>query len=99
MGSGCIREGETDRVPLDSKIWFVIVTVKANRIEQDFYRSTISGKQAFLIHLTNLKQPYKIYAVWNGEWSTDLFDMDKTVLIKRLKQDERDRTQSKRGTN
>ena len=97
MGSGCIRNNETDRVPLDGTIWFVIVTIKDTRIEQDFYRSTISGKQMFLGHLKNLEEPYKIYAVWNGEWNTDLFDMDKSVLIKRLEQDERDRIKSKRG--
>lgn len=86
MGTGSIREGETNRVPFDKAVWFVVVTVVDNEIVHNHFHNTIIGKQFLLGCLMNLKEPYKIYAVWHGVWSTDLFNMDKSVLIKRLKE-------------
>ena len=91
MGSGSIREGESNTVPLNGGTWFVVVTLVNRKMHQDFYHTTISGKQELLDCLQNLKAPYKIYGVWHGNWSTDLFDMDKSALIKRLKLEAKER--------
>jgi hypothetical protein len=91
MGSGSIRVGESNSVPLSGGVWFVVVTMVNKKINHEFYHTTISGKHEFLDCLKHLKAPYKIYAIWHGAWSTDIFDMDKTILIKRLKQDAKQR--------
>ena len=91
MSSGEIRKGKenSEQIPLDTPIWFVLLTVKKGKIEEEVYQATKDGRSQLYSQINELKRAkkyFKIYGVWTGKWNTDLFDMDITILKRRLKE-------------
>ena len=85
--AGMIRtkKEDSEQIPLDSPIWFMLTSIKDNRIESVAFQTSKSDLKtlAATIRSTN-PNTLKVYGVWNGTWNTDLFDMDVKVLLKRI---------------
>ena len=92
MSKGEIKKGveETRRIPLNPPIWFVLLTTDKNGIQEEVYQTTKEGKSRLFREINELESDniyFKIYGVWNGQWNTNLFDMNIKTLKKRLEQD------------
>ena len=80
-----IRTGETAIVPLDTdgrKVWFLLQHIENGAVVNE----CLGGKthKKLRQRLANPPKGLKCYAVWNGKYYTDLFDMDIPVLLERL---------------
>jgi len=75
-----VQVGREDDVPVDIlKHWFLIIK------EDGSWDAGQSNDGGFKEHLEDTKTKH-IFCVWHGNYRTDLFLMDKTKLIKRLKE-------------
>lgn len=81
---GMIRKKETDKVPLNKPIWFLVLSKNEEQLEEEIYQTSKTDIKILLERLQNKEAPLKIYAIWNGNWNTDLFDMNKDILIQML---------------
>jgi len=80
-----IQYGKTMEVPLDTdgrKVWFLLQHVESGQIVNECLSGTTHKK--LRQRLENPPPGLKVYAVWNGKYYTDLFDMDIPLLLKRL---------------
>src|SRR5438094_4490983 len=79
-----IRRGETDHVQLmknaGREVWFIVFEIVNEVIAQNEYRYA----RDLLIHLKKASPTTRCFAVWNGNWSTDLFEIDIPAMIKRI---------------
>lgn len=84
-----IRYNETDNFFIESsKNWYLVLTIKDRKIYESVFNGSKKEKKElieYLENLTNSKNYFKIYGVWNGEYNTDLFELNSNILIKRLK--------------
>lgn len=89
MGIGMIRKNETDKVPIGKPIWFLVLTQdqKTNLLIEEVFQTSKTDINLLLSRLEVQPNPIKIYAIWTGNWNTDLFEMDKLILLKRLKEE------------
>ncbi len=91
MSKGKIKKGVecSKEIPLSPPIWFVLLTVKRSKIEEEVYHATKDDKSKLFIRINELKSEkryFKIYGIWNGKWNTHLFDMDIKTLKNRLEE-------------
>ncbi len=89
MGIGMIRRDETDKVPISKPIWFLVLTqdLKTNTLIEEVFQTSKTDIKLLETRLETQPNPIKIYAIWTGNWNTDLFDMEKSILLKRLKEE------------
>jgi len=89
MAQGEIRRGKenSEQIPLVPPVWFMVVTVKRNKIKEMVFQTTKIDKEALLEFLVLNRQYCKVYGIWNGKWNTHIFDMDIEVLKRRLEKD------------
>jgi hypothetical protein len=84
-----IQSGKTSAVPLDTdgrKVWFLLQHIESDLVVNE----CISGKyhkKKLLARLATAEPDLKCYAVWNGKYYTDLFDIDIPVMMERLKEE------------
>ena len=82
-----IRAGETDRVPLKygtKSVWFVVLDLVRDELREEQFTQTKKGLNALYERLQKDPAPARIYAVWHGQWQTDLFTCDSAILLERL---------------
>ena len=83
------REGETERFPFDCadrKVWFGIVILDYD-VKPLSFTSANSGKRNLLNKIDELNcrgDEFMILGVWQGNWRTDIFILDKVVTVKKL---------------
>lgn len=72
MSEGRLRPGEEDRIPIHagSGVWFVLGFRDGT---DESYTSSKSSRLALLERLRRRPLPLKVYAVWMGQYRTDLF--------------------------
>lgn len=79
-----IRRGETDQVPLPTvagrTVWFIVIDVREGAPVVEPFRYT----SELVRRLERASSTTRCYAVWNGERSTDLFEMDIPRLTERI---------------
>lgn len=88
-----VRFGETDKVPLGPGIWFLVFTVKGTTLHFLEFRCTRQGLKEFEDYLcanmlTSSSMPpqeIRIFAVWHGQYRTDLFLMNPGELLGRIR--------------
>lgn len=89
MAKGRIRRNETEKVPLKKSIWFIVVLFKEGEINEETYYTTKKSMKKFIPRLESLIEEdnqYQIYAIWNGRYNTDLFEIDPKILKNRLEE-------------
>lgn len=88
MSQGEIKSGKDNskQIPLEKPVWFVVLSVEDGKTKEKVFSTTKAQKKALLKYLI-LSSCEKVYGVWNGQWNTNLFDMDVTILKKRLSED------------
>ena len=88
MAQGAIKRGKENskQIPLEKPVWFVVFSIEDGKIKERTFSTTKVQKKA-LFKILVLIGCEKVYGVWNGQWNTNLFDMDITILKKRLAQD------------
>lgn len=85
------RTDETLAFPFvrdDRKVWYAIVEYDITGFHETAYASSKSGKTdllAALILLRSSSRKYLLLGIWQGEWKTDLFILDPTIVRSRLK--------------
>jgi len=88
MSQGGIRKRKqsSEEIPLEKPVWFVALTIEEGKIVERTFNASKVQKKALLQFLV-LSKCEKVYGVWNGQWNTDLIDMDISTLKKRLARD------------
>ena len=88
MSEGEIKSGKENskQIPLVKPVWFVVFSIEDGKIKERTFSTTKVQKKALFKFLV-LSGCEKVYGVWNGQWNTNLFDMDINILKKRLAQD------------
>jgi alpha-mannosidase len=82
-----IRYGETDRIPLKygtKSVWFVLLDLIEGQLREEQYTQTKKGLNALYERLQKDPEPLRVFAVWHGQWQTDLFACEVKVLLERL---------------
>jgi hypothetical protein len=82
-----IRTGETDRIPLKygtKSVWFIVLDIVPDELKEEQFTQTKKGLNGLYERLHREPEPTKIYAVWHGQWQTDLCSCDPKVLRERL---------------
>jgi hypothetical protein len=80
------RDAETRFFPfcrIDKGIWYFILC--DNEITE--YKSTRTDRKSlipFLKSLISNKKNFKVFGVWTGQWSTDIFVLDASIAIEEL---------------
>ena len=80
-----IQIGKTLKVPLDTdgrKVWFLLQHIEKGVVVNE----CLGGKTHKKLRQRLASPPpgLKVYAVWNGKYYTDLFDIDIPVMLGRL---------------
>ena len=80
-----IRLGETSKVPLDTdgrKVRFLLQHIESGAVVNE----CLGGKTHKKLRERHASAPegLKCYAVWNGKYYKDLFDIDIPVMLERL---------------
>ena len=88
MSQGEIKKGKDNskEIPLENPVWFVVLLIEDSKITEKVFNTTKVQKKALFKYLI-LNRCEKVYGIWNGQWNTNLFDMDINILKKRLAQE------------
>lgn len=89
MAQGKIRKNETEKVPFEKPIWFVFLTYNNGLLNEEIFQ--YNEVRAMLNRLEKQPNPIKIYAIWTGNWNTDLFEMDYSIFVKRIENEIKDK--------
>lgn len=74
-----VQIGSEMNVPIEElSIWYLIIK------DDGSWDAGQNNEQDFIDHLEDDHTKH-VFAVWNGEWRTNLFLMDKKKLLKRFK--------------
>lgn len=89
MSQGEIRRGKENskKIPLETPI--MLLTIQNKKIQDEKFNGTKDGRSLLIKRireLENRNEYFKIYGIWNGQWNTHLFDMDITILKKRIEE-------------
>jgi hypothetical protein len=85
------RTGETLQFPFDRddrKVWYAIIEYDITGFHETAYTSSKSGKAdllAALMLLRSSSRKYLLLGIWMGEWKTDLFILDPSIVRSRMK--------------
>lgn len=89
MVSGSIVSGETEQFDIESsKNWYVILTIENGIILEKEFNGSKREKGELIDYLEKLIEKniyFRMYGIWNGRYNTDLFVLEPSILIKRLK--------------
>ncbi len=84
MGSGHIRKGETEAFPVKSRTcWYALIKVIDGKLQSECYGGSDRDKKELTENIIKYLQEnveFRIYGVWQGQWRTDLFDLDPKTL-------------------
>ena len=88
MSQSGMKRGKdnSEQIPLEKPVWFVVLPIEDGKIQEKAFNTTKAQKKALFEYLI-LNSCEKVYGVWNGQWNTNLFDMDINILKKRLAQE------------
>jgi hypothetical protein len=85
MSAPRLRTGETEAVPVWSTgVLLLVVEAVGSDLSERAY-GTITEKRALVRWLENPPRSFRIYATWHGQYNTDLFVLDPSRLLVRLK--------------
>jgi len=82
-----VRSSETDRIPLKygtKSVWFLVFDIIDGNVKEETFTQTKKGLVELYERLQKEPSPLRIYAIWHGQWKTDLFSCDRKVLTERL---------------
>ncbi|MCK9593700.1 MAG: hypothetical protein M0Q91_17000 [Methanoregula sp.] len=88
------RINETAEFPFertDRKVWYAIVEYTITGFHETEYTSSGTGKSDFIEKIKEFrlkkvrKSDYRLYGIWAGEWKADIFLLDETIVLRKLK--------------
>jgi hypothetical protein len=85
------RRNQEDEFPWNSsgsEVWFAVLTLEFKIIQYYGFSSSKSGRKNLLELLKEVSDTHflTLIGIWNGEWRTDLFILNKKIAIKKLEE-------------